>query len=269
MKTLLPQYRKMLNDKLVERIEKNSSYSLRAFAKFLALDSSALSQVLHGKRFLSEPRAKLLLDKLELSPEEQERFLASMAQARIQSGLKRMSAAQRTRVKTYEKSEIRKSLDLSSEIFKTIADWYHYAILELTRVKEFSEDPSWISQKLGISTAEATGAIDRLLTLQLLERADGKLVKCTAYLETANKSLSAPAFRKRQRQIIEKSLHSLESHPIAVRNHSARTVAIDVARIAEAKKRIEKFMIELCDELAGGEPAQVYELSVQLFPLQP
>ena len=113
MKTLLPQYRKMLNDKLVERIEKNSSYSLRAFAKFLALDSSALSQILHGKRFLSDPRAKILLDKLELSPEEQELFLASIAQSRIQAGLKRMSAAQRTRLKSNSHSEIGKSLDLS------------------------------------------------------------------------------------------------------------------------------------------------------------
>jgi hypothetical protein len=63
-------------------------------------------------------------------------------------------------------------------------------------------------------------------------------------------------------------MHALENLPISIRNHSARTVAIDPEKIPEAKKRIEAFMIELCDELASGSKKQVYELAVQLFPLE-
>jgi uncharacterized protein (TIGR02147 family) len=266
MNTQLPYYRKALNDKLVERIAKNPKYSLRAFAKSLGLVSGSLSQILNGKRFLSEDLATALLDKLDLSHEERELFLTSLVKARSKAGLKRMNAAQKSRLKAQDFPSHNR--ELTADLFKTVSDWYHAAILELTRVNGFNNDSKWISKRLGISEAEVTGAINRLKMLELLEEKEGALVNTSFHLQTANRDISTAALRRRQKQIIEKSLHSLEHHPIQIRNHSARTVAIDPEMIPEAKKRIEAFMLELCDELASRSKEQVYELSVQLFPLE-
>ncbi len=269
MKAQLPYYRKALNDKLVERIERNPKYSLRAFAKAIGLDSSALSQMLSGKRFMSDARAQKLLDRLDLSVEDREQFLSSLASARVDAGFKRMSAAQRTRVNQCKSSDFQnQNRELTIDQFKMASDWYHYAILELTKVKGFQSNPTWIAKRLGINDAEAIAAIDRLTALELIEEIDGKLTKTSLYLDSANKGVSSAAHRRRQKQIIEKSLHALEHYPIEIRNHSARTVAIAPHRIKEAKVRIEKFMMELCDELGATDPDQVYELSVQLFPLE-
>lgn len=101
-----------------------------------------------------------------------------------------------------------------------------------------------------------------------MQERDGTLINTSFYLNTALGEVSSAAKRRRQKQILEKSLHALENLPISIRNHSARTVAIDPEKIPEAKKRIEAFMIELCDELASGSKKQVYELAVQLFPLE-
>ena len=265
MRTNLPYYRKALNDKLVERIEKNPKYSLRAFANALQVDASTLSKVLSGKCYFSEDFATDVLDRLDFTHEERELFLSSLAKARVEAGLKRMSAAQKVRVSNSSESSMPK--ELTADLFRTVSDWYHYAILALTRVRGFKNDPSWIAKRLGISEVEVIGAIDRLKTLELLEEVNGKLTNTYFHLNTANHEISSAALRRRQKQIIEKSLYSLENHPISIRNHSARTVAIDLEKLPEAKKRIEEFMIKLCDDLASEKKEFVYELSVQLFPL--
>jgi uncharacterized protein (TIGR02147 family) len=264
----LPLYRRLLNDKLVEKIEKNPKYSLRAFAKALGLDSSALSQILRGQRFLSEEKAETILDKLNLSFDERENFLNSLVRARVNAGKKRMSSAQKNRVRDVSQNLVSASRELTADVFRTVSDWYHYAILELTQVSHFENDAQWISKRLGITQPEVVSAIARLKELELLEEKDGKIFKTTFYLNTKNHSISSAALRRRQKQILEKSIYSLENHPIEIRNHSARTVAISRNKIAEAKIQIEKFMVELCDRLGSENPEDVYELSVQLFPLE-
>jgi hypothetical protein len=76
------------------------------------------------------------------------------------------------------------------------------------------------------------------------------------------------AHKRRQKEILNKSIESLESDPISERNHSGMTVAIDPALIPEAKKRISNFLQELSDFLESGNSTRVYEIHLSLFSLQ-
>ena len=64
---------------------------------------------------------------------------------------------------------------LEFEYFKVISDWYHYAIIELTLIDGFSSSPMWISERLGITTNQAKSAIERLISLGLLQKKDNML----------------------------------------------------------------------------------------------
>jgi hypothetical protein len=108
-----------------------------------------------------------------------------------------------------------------------------------------------------------------MLELELLEETAGTLKKTTGALRTANTAITSVAHRRRQKQILLKSLHSLENDPIESRNHSATTVAIDPRRLPEAKQRILKFQADMAEFLMSGPKAQVYELIVNLIPLSP
>jgi uncharacterized protein (TIGR02147 family) len=158
--------------------------------------------------------------------------------------------------------------NLGLEEFRIISEWYHAAILELTFSKDFKSEPRWIANALQISEMEAKLAIERLIKLELLEDDNGKLKKSDFNLDTKDKNKTSTFLKRRQKQILEKSKHSLENDPIDQRNHSALTVCIDPAMIPEAKERIQKFMWELGQLLVTGQPKRVYELSVNLFPLQ-
>ena len=258
-------YRTCIREELEARIEKNSSYSLRAFAKALNLNAGALSEILAGKRHPSFKMAQKLLEVLELSPEEARRFLNSLAQAQKSRGLKRLNPEFRKQAR--RAGSVEPVRELSLELFKVIADWYHYAILELTYLPSFQATPGWIAKKLGISEIEAKLALERLESLGLVEEKNGSLIKTDLKLSTADRSLTTPAHKKRQKQILEKSIYSIENDPIENRNHSACTMAIDPEKIPEAKKRIQEFTRELCQFLESGNRSRVFEMQISLFPL--
>lgn len=175
-----------------------------------------------------------------------------------------------------EKAEVR-SLESGDEYtalvhdhFQMISDWYHFAILELVTTATFRAEIKWIARVLGISVAETRAAVARLERLGFLKidaKAGWQLIgpKDTTTLGT---ELTSAALRKMQKQILEKAIIAVDEVPAHQRDQSAMTMAIDSARLPEAKERITKFRRELSRFLESGATRDhVYQLSISLFPL--
>lgn len=76
------------------------------------------------------------------------------------------------------------------------------------------------------------------------------------------------SLKRHQKQVLEKALHSLENDSIEVRSMTSMTMAIDPEMLPKAKIMIETFTNQLCVLLESGSRKQVYEMSVNLFPVQ-
>ena len=63
------RFRQMLQEELAKRCARNPRYSLRAFARYLALDHSTLSQLLRGRRRFTARTVERIGKRLALSPE--------------------------------------------------------------------------------------------------------------------------------------------------------------------------------------------------------
>ena len=261
-------YQRKLRETLAARVERNPQYSLRAFSKALGLDPSTFSQLLSGKRFPSLRLAEKLFQRLDFSPLEMKEALQSIAEAKTNAGLKRISPALRHLLSPAAGSSSAPSRDLSIDIFKIISDWYHFAILELIFTQNFNSEPTSIADALGISLAKTNAALERMLELELIEIVNGKIVRRETQLMSADQHLTTAAHRRRQKQVLEKSIESLENDPIEIRNHTAMTFAIDAKKIPEAKKKIAKFTQEMTQFLESGVRDQVYEMTINFFPLQ-
>ncbi len=154
---------------------------------------------------------------------------------------------------------------MASEVFEVISDWYHHAILELTKTKSFKNDPKWIARKLDISSNQARIAVERLIQVGLLSR-QGKIL--SSQNSTLHHDLKAAAFRQLQEQILELSAKALREIPIEQRDQSSMTMAIDPRLLPKARELIKKFRRQLCKLLQEGSSVdEVYQLSVSLFPL--
>ena len=110
-------------------------------------------------------------------------------------------------------------------------------------------------------------AIDRLVRLKMIRRDSINIATTDAKLRTSNQSRTGDALRKHQRQVLLKSIESLESDPIDKRNHTSMTMAINVKKIPEAKIRIQSFLREITAYLEDGERDEVYEMTINLFPV--
>jgi uncharacterized protein (TIGR02147 family) len=63
---------------------------------------------------------------------------------------------------------------LGLDAFHLIADWYHYAILELCTCEDFEPRAEWVAERLGITANETELALERLQRLGLLEITKGR-----------------------------------------------------------------------------------------------
>lgn len=259
-------YRKMLEAELAHRCAKNSRYSMRAFASSLGMRPGALSEILNGKRIPSYKMAEKIGESLAFSVQQRQEFLRSLTHTQRARGLKKLGRAFQETSSGERAQTNTSSIDL--DLFRIISDWYHYAILELTFVNGFNASPHWISRELGISLSEARLAIERLKSVGLLREENRTLKKTKDRITTKDRHLTTPALRKRQKQILEKALTSLENDPIERRNMSAMTMAIDPKNIEPAKKMIDKFINRLCNFLETGNQTTVYEFGTFLVPLQ-
>ena len=257
-------FRQALTEEFSKRSAHNQSYSLRAFARSLKVDPGSLSKIFSSQMLPSWNMGQRLVVALGLDPRASDRFLASLATAhRARSTLRLNPKLREFGTATESAAKV-----LDAETFRIIADWYHYAILELTFTPNFSASPAWIAKRLDISVLNAKLAVERLQSSGLLTEKRGRLVKADSSLRTGERELTNAAFRRHQKQILEKAIVSLENDPVSERDTTALCMAIDPAKIPEAKKRIQNFKNELCNFLESGKRTQVYELSMSLFPIQ-
>lgn len=260
--TSAASFRLYLQNELLRRCEKNPAYSLRAFARTLGYDVATLSKILKGQRGIGRITIEKLGMKLGLSPAE----VTSFMDKRRAGGKAAKNAA-----RADHDSVPIDYQQLTLDSFKVISDWYHYAILETMALDHFKPDPKWIARTLGITVSEVNAAVERLQRIDLIEiTPDGRWIDRTdGTSTTAGNPFSAVAFRKLQRQVLEKALVAIEEVPIERRDQTSVMMAIDSNLIPEAKERIKTFRRELSRFLNRSSLKRdaVYQLGVSLYPV--
>ncbi len=252
-------FRQYLKGELSRRVQENPSYSLRAVSRALAIDASQLSRALSGRGGLSLRNALHISSRLTLSPEEKAKFLESIVQEKQKRAFSQYSV---------ESNDVPPKMALQTDLFDVMSNWYYPAIMELTRIEGFRNDPAWIAKTLGIATVQSRWAIEQLVRLGLLKRNGKAICKSEPHMDSMEKGVTTPALRRLQKQVLQKAIHSLENDPIEERSVTSMTMAINPSKIQIAKKLIEEFSDQLCNVLESGSRKKVYQFSVTLFPLQ-
>ncbi|MGE3759829.1 MAG: TIGR02147 family protein, partial [Pseudobdellovibrionaceae bacterium] len=229
--------------------------SLRGFAKILDLPVSSLSEILNGKRPASPKLAAAISSKLTLDEQTAIR-------------LKDLALAERESRKNQVNPNgfLQTAKALTVDQFSLVADWYHFAICQLTLLDDFQSDFSWIARRLNLTEEVVQGAIERLTRLELLT-SEGGIFKLTMKEVKTVDNISNLAIRKGNTQLLRKAQTSLEMDPVDVRDVTTLTLPVDMSKMGEARKLIRKFHDEFSELMNKGEKKEVYCLGVQFFPL--
>jgi uncharacterized protein (TIGR02147 family) len=238
----------LLLQELEKRRTRNTAYSLRAFARDLKVGVTTLSDVLADKRTLSKSNLQKVLERLAVSPLEQEKLWSH----------------HRVHASRLPETDDRTTLD--EDTFRLIADWQYLAILSLAKLPNNQARPEWIAQRLGLKLEEASDALDRLLRLQLVKKTRGRLERTTKPL-TTSKDIPSTAIRKHHSQNLVLADASLHRDPVHLREFASATMAVNIENLPLAKDILHKARKKIGALLETGPVTEVYTFSFQLFPL--
>ncbi len=271
----------LMRNRYGELRAKNSSYSIRAFARKVGLNSGALSGIINGKRNVSAALARRICDRLMLDPQERMELLGLFPEKRnyqrspsVQGsheslGVSKLSESSET--PGFHEGDERPLeatyLQLSAAQFRIVAEWQHFAILALMRTEGFSSDVHWIAKKLRLSQTKAEQAISRLISIGTVEKStDGTLTRASKKFRTTD-DIADVSVRRSHEENFDLLKASLERDSVKERDFTHDTLAIDPKNIGMAKELIRKFQDEFAKLVESGNRTEVYRLSMQFFPL--
>jgi uncharacterized protein (TIGR02147 family) len=260
-------YRAFLRDSYRNLKQRQRGFSYRWFARRAGMTSpNFLKLVIDGKRNLTAESTEKFATALGLTSQETAFFreLVGFTQA--------PTAAEKNRhfdrIGAYRRHRAVRSLERHQ--FEYLSRWWYPAIRELVACEGFREDVDWIARQLvpPITPAQARQALDLLVALGFLERAeDGSLRQGEPLLSTGPevRSLAVGNFH---RQMMERAAASIELVERELRDISSVTVALSPETFQMFKQKIIDLRAELL-ELSAAEksPTRVVQLNFQLFPL--
>jgi DNA-binding transcriptional regulator YhcF (GntR family) len=235
--------RAALQNEFVARCRRNSSYSLRAYAKSLAVDQSLLSKILRGQRKISPANAQILGRSLGLSPAEIARVSRREAKG-----------------PAYDQ--------MAEDVFGLLADWYHFALLELLKLPACRHETAWMARRLGIHALEVEQALERLERLGYLKRKAGRWLLLSPNNSWTNTDVTSSARRVLQKTLLRKSEAAIDQIAFDRRENASLTLACDESLLPEIKERLKAYRKDLDAFVQQrGNYNQVYQFVVSFFPL--
>ncbi len=247
----------MLKQEFLDRKQRRSSYSERAFARDLKVSPGYISLLFRGHRSLSPAKGVQIAQRLGWSEEKTNHFV-SLIQKHALDMANGGSLQQNYGSKAFKFSE------MELDKFRYIADLNHLSALTLIQSRD-GLDIKRIASILGLSAVEAELVMGRLVRLGLVRTEAGKFKGTKRSLEI--KEVSSEAIRSFHRQCLQKAEESIEEQTVQERNLSALTMCFDASKMAEAKLFINRFLKSFEKKFGHAADGEIYQVNTQLFRL--
>jgi len=250
-----------------EKKRNNPLFSIRSWSQKVGYkNSDFLSKILRKERTLTPKQAEAILPSLNLKDDKKNYFNLLVLYANAKSDNEKEVYIDLLKSMNSDLKEHCFSVDY----FKCMSDWQYTAILEMTKLKDFRNDPQWIQKKFGgaLTIQEIKKSIDVLIKVKLLKLSDdGKLEKMQRVKLYISNGSKVEAIRNFHRQMINKALQSIDEQKIGERTVQGTTFAMNEEDYALAQEMINKFSKKILDKLSSKDGDHVYQYNQQLFKL--
>lgn len=254
-----PTYRDFLYEEFKKRRDKNSSYSLRAFARDLEINPSRLSEIMNGKVGLSDTKGAELADRFGLAPKEREYFLDLIRAEHARSSLAKREARERVRKYLLE------GRTLTESEMNVASDWRCLAALELIGIPEIQTTIEGFANLLVLPAHEVEAVIHRLSMAGRIDTTQARWTLKPSE-DVPTDVLGTKTFHS---QMLKRARRSIHQDPHHENEFSSMIFAMSAAQMSYAKDRLREFHANLINELqAMPGKDKVYGLSLQLFEVK-
>lgn len=256
-------YREFILSSYQRKRRNNSRYSLRAFARDIAISPSRLSEVMAGKGQLSAEKAKQIAKKLKFSTAKAQYFcdlvdaVTAKNAAVRNNALKRLADAAQNQTVVY----------LEHEKFEPIARWQSIAIWSYLFLPAYTGDLRVVAAGLKLDIMEVCHALQQLRCVGLVGKVNGRWVPLVKDFSSGDGEPSS-AIRKYHAAVSSLGRAAIEGQTASERHLETMIMPFASGRLTEVSQRIGDFAQGLMAEFGAGEDIDhVYALSLQFFRL--
>ncbi len=244
---------------------KNSSFSIRAWARKINCSHAQLVMILQGKRPLRLRHLAFLQKSIKLSSQE---LLYLQALVQFDSA----TTAEEKDLAYLWLSELNpgknhKSKDI--EHYHAIAHWVHAAILAMTDLADFSCSEREISRRLRgkVTPIEVRSALKRLIELELIQKNENGKFKAVFQRTSTPDDLKNEGARQYHLGVMKLAEGALEDVTLDKREFQSFAFAINETKLPLAKKMIRRFRERLAEAVGSENASNVYQMNMQFFQL--
>ena len=256
-------YRNLLVEEMQRRRGKNPAYSVRAMARDLGLSPAFMSQVISGKRRLSEEKAQSMASRLSWSRPKTRLFLGLVRvdlcrDPKLRSELRDQVVSENVAGKGKRRGRI------VENHFPDGLEWHHFALIEMADIPGLLLKPRTVARRLDIPLDKVLDAIRRLVLA-------GHLVPCETGFVLSNQEFVVRMTPKQIKDDTRRSMLRAEralDQGEKLKDVALTTMAINPRYVKRARVLIRKFHFELAQFLSKGPKSRVFQFSSQLVPVE-
>ncbi|WP_168196668.1 TIGR02147 family protein [Bdellovibrio sp. ZAP7] len=255
-------YRDFIFEEFKKRKTKNSSYSMRAFARDLDLNASRLSEIMNGKVGLSDLKGAEMAGRFGLSGKDREYFLDLIRAEHSRSSIAKKEARERVRMYLLDERTL-----TDSEVH-AVVDWRNLALLELLAVPEIETSASSFAKRLGLPVSEVEEVVAQLVASKMLDTT-GERWQALEGDFTTSADVSSHAIQNFHHQMLKRADRAIQNDAVEEREFSSVIFAMSAEQMKYAKDRLREFrraLVRDLEAIPGKE--KVFSLSMQLFELK-
>lgn len=229
--------------------KRNSKYSLRAFARDIGISAGRASEFLSGRSLPGKQLRDRIAEAMKLDKKQRNQlnFLVE------------------NHVSIRKKKSRSESFHLTEKEFTLLPDWKHFAVLNLLNTSNCKPDASWMAERLALTPAMVEDSLKKLCLAGLVAEENG-FYKATHQHITSTTVIPSEALRNYNRQMIEKSLWSLENVPLELRNITSIMMTANPNNLYKLKVLTNEFKQRAAELFGEGEATEVYNICIQIVP---
>ncbi len=256
-----------INDKFKEIKERNSGFSLRAWARQLGMKSHGpLHAILKKQRSIPKKLTPFLIKSLKLSGEEAKYFEALVDFHRAKTPQEK--DFYKEKLDKLSPVPLREINDL--EAYRYITDPVHITLAEMTQLEGYQHDPAWIKQhyRVNQNMRDIETVMNRLTQLGVIKKQGRKIIKPVEHIYTKY-DIPSSAIQNYHKQCSQFAIDQISEQSVDQKEFNAIAFNIDTEDLPEIKSRIRDFVNDLIEEYEAkpGKGDQTYQLNIQLFSL--
>ncbi len=255
-----------LNDFVKLKKQNCPEWSLGVWAKALGLKStSSISKILKNERAPGEKITNSLVDYFNFNEKERLYFndLISLEKTKDNSPIKSILKSRIAQNGHNKEIQI-----LEMKTFEVISSWFHLALRQMTRLKKFKLDTTWISNQFifKVNDKEIQTALNTLERVGLVSIQKNKVSLKSKSVSTSE-DIKDLAIQNYHKSMLSKAKSSIDLVPVKNREILSGTLCFNKNDMPKAKELLRNFLNEFGETMDSQQANEIYQVQLQFFPL--